>query len=300
MIPDAISPEDSRRLVSPVAAAPMAEPRPVPLIVILPRAPFWRLNLAEVWDYRELLFFMTWRDLKVRYRQTVLGAMWAVLQPLIAMAIFTVVFGIFADMPSDGVPYPLFTFAALLPWNVFATALTRMTGSIVANQHVLTKVYFPRVLAPLSGLGSAVVDFGFSFVVLLVLMGVFGVAPTWRLIAVPLLLVVALAAALGVGLWFAALNVRYRDMAYVVPFLAQIWLYASPVAYSSRVVPEEWHWLYALNPMVGVIEGFRWALLGTPWAPGGLLLISSVVIVLAAVSGLAYFQRTEDTFADIV
>jgi lipopolysaccharide transport system permease protein len=198
------------------------------------------------------------------------------------------------------VPYPVFTFAALLPWNVFSGAITRMTGRIVANQNLISKVYFPRVLAPLSGMGSAVVDFLCAFVVLLLLMGLYGVAPTWRLLAVPVLLAVALAAALGVGLWCAALNVRYRDMTYVVPFLTQVWLYASPVAYSTQIVPDEWRWLYGLNPMVGVIEGFRWAVLGTAWSPGGLMLVSTVVVLAAAITGLAYFQRTEDTFADVV
>jgi lipopolysaccharide transport system permease protein len=276
-----------------------AEARP-PHLIIVPRSPLWRLNLDDLWAYRELLFFMTWRDLKVRYRQTVLGALWAILQPLVAMAIFSVVFGVLAGMPSDGVPYPVFTFAALLPWNVFSGAITRMTGSIVANQNLISKVYFPRVLAPLSGMGSAVVDFLCAFVVLLLLMGLYGVAPTWRLLAVPVLLAVALAAALGVGLWCAALNVRYRDMTYVVPFLTQVWLYASPVAYSTQIVPDEWRWLYGLNPMVGVIEGFRWAVLGTAWSPGGLMLVSTVVVLAAAITGLAYFQRTEDTFADVV
>jgi lipopolysaccharide transport system permease protein len=225
---------------------------------------------------------------------------WAVLQPLIAMAIFTVVFGLLAGLPSDGVPYPLFTFAALLPWTVLATSLSRMTGSVVVNQNLIQRVYFPRVLAPLSGLGSAVVDFCCALVVLLAVTMLAGIMPSWRLLALPALLALTLLAALGVGLWCAALNVRYRDMVFIVPFLTQVWLYISPVGYSSQIVPVEWRWLYGLNPMVGVVEGFRWALLGTAWAPGGLVVLSAVVVLLAAVSGLAYFQRTEDTFADVV
>jgi lipopolysaccharide transport system permease protein len=283
--------------VLPHAAAPAARP---PHIVIVPQTSLWTLPWRELWEARELLWFMVWRDLKVRYRQTALGALWAVLQPLLAMMIFVVVFGHFARMPSDGVPYAVFTFAALLPWNVFSTALSRMTSSIVANSHLISKVYFPRILVPLSGMGSSVVDFACSFVVLLLLMAFYGVAPTWRLALVPILLLIALASALGLGLWCAALNTRYRDVMYVVPFLMQIWLYASPIAYSTQVVPADWRWLYALNPMVGVVEAFRWALLGTAWPSAGLLWPAGVVTVVAAVTGLAYFQKTESTFADVV
>ncbi len=282
------------------ATRPPAAAAPVPHFVIQPRSSPWALRLHEIWAYRELLFFITWRDLKVRYRQTVLGALWAVLQPLIAMVIFSVVFGVLAGMPSDGVPYPVFTFAALLPWNVFGTSLARMTSSVVVNQNLIQRVYFPRVLAPLSAMGSSIVDFAFSLLVLMLLLALYGIAPTWRLLAIPLLLALTLLAALGVGLWCAALNVRFRDIVYVVPFLTQVWLYVSPVGYSSRIVPAEWHWLYGINPLVGVIEGFRWALLGTAWAPVGLIAVSAVVVIIAAVTGLAYFQRTEDTFADIV
>lgn len=278
--------------------APMAV-RP-PLFVIAPRAPGWQLRFGEVWAYRELLLFLIWRDLRIRYRQTALGIVWAVLQPLIAMAIFSIVFGVLARMPSDGVPYPLFTFAALLPWTVCATSLARMTSSLVVNQNLVQRVYFPRVLAPLSGLGSAIVDFLFALLVLLGLMIVAGIMPSWRMLALPLLFAVGLLAAMGVGLWCAAFNVRYRDMVFVVPFLTQVWLYISPVGYSSQMVPVEWRWLYALNPMVGVVEGFRWALLGTPWMPALVMAISSIVAVLVAISGWLYFQRTEDTFADVL
>jgi lipopolysaccharide transport system permease protein len=281
----------------PQAGALPARP---PHFVIEPGTPFLGLQLRELWESRELLWFLVWRDLKVRYRQTALGALWAVLQPLLAMVIFTVIFGRFARMPSDGVPYPLFTFAALLPWNVFSGALTRMTGSVVQNANLISKVYFPRVLTPLSALGSSVVDFGFSLLVFVVLMLAYGVAPTWRVLAVPALLLMTLMITFGIGLWCAALNVRYRDVAYVVPFVTQIWLYASPVAYSTQVVPADWRWLYALNPLVGVIEGFRWVLVGTAWPPIEFLWPSLVITAAAAVTGLMFFQRTESSFADVV
>src|SRR5581483_6519017 len=253
-----------------------------------------------IWEYRELLLFMAWRDVKVRYRQTVLGATWAILQPLTAMVIFSIVFGQLAKLPSDGIPYPIFTFTALLPWNLFSGALTRATASLVASPQLLSKVYFPRVLIPLSAMASSLVDFGFSFLILIALMMFYGVSPTWRMLALPFLILLALAAAFGIGLWLSALNVRYRDVSYIIPFVIQVWLYASPVAYSSTLIPAQWQWLYGLNPLVGVIEGFRWALLGTTWQPGILVLLSVLIVLLIGITGLIYFHRMEETFADVV
>lgn len=276
--------------------APAANPQ----LVIVPDSPLLRLNLRELWDYRELLWFLTWRDIKVRYRQTILGAAWAIVQPLTAMVIFSVVFGQLANLPSDGIPYPIFTFTALLPWNFFSGALTRATTSLVSSSNLLSKVYFPRVIIPLSASLGALVDFGFAFLILIGMMLYYGIAPTPRIFMLPFLLLLALLAAFGIGLWLAALNVRYRDVNYIIPFVVQVWLYASPVAYSSTLIPAQWQWLYGLNPMVGVIEGFRWALLGTSWEPSGLILLSTFIILVVLVTGLMYFHRMEDTFADIV
>ncbi len=271
-----------------------------PLLVIVPDSQLFHLNLREVWNYRELLLFLTWRDIKVRYRQTVLGAAWAILQPLTAMVIFSIVFGQLAKLPSDGIPYPIFTYTALLPWNLFSGALTRATSSLVASSNLISKVYFPRVLVPLSAMMSALVDFGFAFLILIGMMIFYGIVPTWRILALPFLLFLALAAAFGIGLWLSALNVRYRDVNYIIPFVIQVWLYASPVAYSSTLIPAQWQWLYGLNPLTGVIEGFRWALLGTSWEPGGLILLSALIVAFVLVAGLVYFHRMEDSFADIV
>ncbi len=271
-----------------------------PHLVIVPDSPLLQLNLREVWDYRELLMFLTWRDIKVRYRQTLLGAAWAIVQPLTAMVIFSIVFGQLAKLPSDGIPYPIFTFTALLPWNFFSGALTRATTSLVSSSNLLSKVYFPRVIIPLSATLGALVDFAFAFLILLGMMLFYGIGLTPRVLILPFLLLLALLAAFAMGLWLSALNVRYRDVNYVIPFLVQVWLYASPVAYSSTLIPAQWQWLYGLNPLVGVIEGFRWALLGTSWEPGVLILISIVIISAVLVSGLVYFQRMQDTFADIV
>jgi lipopolysaccharide transport system permease protein len=273
--------------------------------VLEPARRRFRLNLGEVWAFRELLVFLAWRDLKVRYRQTLFGAAWAVIQPLTAMVVFSLVFGRLAGLPSEGVPYPVFTYAALLPWTLFATVLTRMSGSIVASANLVSKIYFPRVLIPLASQGAACLDFLIAFGILVLMMLGFGVPITWRILAVAPLAVLALGAASGIGLWLAALNVRYRDVNYVVPFFVQIWMFVSPVAYSATIVADElpqWKWLYDLNPLVGVIEGFRWALLGTPWTSGTLVALSiSVAGTLALVVGsLAYFHRTEHAFADVV
>ena len=272
----------------------------IPTTIIEPSRGWVSLELREIWEYRELLFFLIWRDVKVRYKQTVLGAAWAIIQPFTAMVIFSIVFGRLARLPSDGLPYPIFTYTALLPWNFFATALSRSGGSLVGSASLITKVYFPRLIIPISAAVGGAVDFAIAFLILLGMMAFYGILPTAAVLAMPLLLLLALATALGVGLWLSALNVRYRDVGYIIPFLVQVWLYASPVAYSSSLVPEHWRPLYGLNPMAGVVEGFRWALLGTAWQPGPLIAVSVGVVIVILVSGALYFRRTEKTFADVV
>lgn len=258
-----------------------------------------RLNLRELWEYRELLYFLTLRDIQIRYKQAALGVTWAVIQPLLAMVIFSIVFGKLAGLPSDG-PYPVFSFAGLLPWQLFAGALSRAGMSLVANRNLLTKVYFPRIIIPLSATLAGLVDFGFSLIILLFLMAFYGVHLTWNILALPLLTVLALLAALGVGLWISALNVKYRDFEHALPFVIQAWLYASPVAYSIALIPTGvWQTLYGLNPMAGVIQGFRWALLGG--SPPGLLFGASIIVVVIVLfGGIIYFRKMEDGFADIV
>ncbi len=279
---------------------PAASAAPTVRLVIEPAHGWVSLNLREVWEYRELLVFLAWRDVAVRYKQTLLGGAWAILQPFTAMIVFSVVFGQFAHLPSDGLPYPIFAYTALLPWNFFSGALSRASTSLVSSANLITKVYFPRVIVPLAAAAGAAVDFAVAFLMLIAMMIFFGIAPSWRIVLLPVFLLVAFITALGVGLWVSALNVRYRDMGYLIPFAVQVWLYASPVAYSSSIVPEQWRLLYGLNPMAGVIEGFRWALLGTQWEPGPLIGVSLVVIALLLVSGLVFFQRMEETFADVV
>jgi lipopolysaccharide transport system permease protein len=261
---------------------------------------FLELRLREVWMYRELLYFFIWRDLKVRYKQTVIGVAWVVLQPLMSMGVFTIFFGRLARLPSDGLPYPVFYFAALAPWTYFSTALTTATNVVVENQRVITKVYFPRLILPFSSVLSGLVDFGIAFVVLLALVLGYGLRPGIQAIWLPFLLLLALATALGIGLWLSALNALYRDVKYVTPFLVQFWMLASPVAYPSSLVPAKWRWLYGLNPMAGVIEGFRWALTGHGQPPGTLLLASAGAVVVLLLGGLAFFQRMEGTVADVV
>ena len=272
----------------------------LPVTHITPPAGWFELNLAEVWQHRELLYFFVWRDIKVRYKQTAIGAGWAVLQPLLTMAIFTLFFGRLAKIPSDGIPYPVFFYAALLPWIYFAGALAGATNAVVENQRVITKVYFPRLILPFSSVLSGLVDFAIGFVLLLVMMVYYGVQPGMALLWLPVFLLLATATALGAGLWLAAWNARYRDVRYAIPFLVQLWMFASPVAYPSSLVPESWRWLYGLNPMAGVIEGFRWALTGQGTAPGPLLLASAFAVVVLLVGGVAYFQRIEGTIADVV
>jgi lipopolysaccharide transport system permease protein len=267
---------------------------------IEPPRGWFKLRLEELWDYRELLYFYVWRDVKVRYKQTVIGIAWVVLQPLMTMGIFTLFFGRLAKLPSNGLPYPVFYFAALVPWVYFSTALQNCTSVVVDNQRVITKVYFPRLVLPLSAVVSGLVDFAIGFIVLLVVTAIYGIKPTLAVLWLPILLLLAVLTALGVGLWMSALNALYRDVRYVVPFLIQFWMFASPVAYPSSLVPQGWRWLYGLNPMAGVIDGFRWALTSHGVAPGPLMLVSASVVLVVLLSGLLFFQRMEGTVADRV
>lgn len=271
----------------------------IPSLIIRPPRKWVPVDLHELWNYRELLYSFTWRDVMLRYKQTALGVLWAIIQPLFMMIIFTVFFGGLAKIPSEGVPYPLFVLAALLPWTLFAEGLTRSTTSMVTNANIMTKVYFPRLIMPLSSITSPLVDFTVSLVILFIMMAYYGFVPTINIVFLPLFLLLALATSLGVGLWLSALNVKYRDFQYTVPFIIQIWLFASPVVYASSLVPESMRLLYGLNPMAGVIEGFRWVLLGTG-APSAMILVSVGMVVALLVSGAFYFRRMEQYYADIV
>ncbi len=272
----------------------------IPTLIIEPSKGWVPLRLRELWEYRELLYFLVWRDIKVRYKQTVLGAAWAIIQPFFTMVVFSVFFGSLAKIPSDGIPYPIFVYCALLPWQLFAYALTQSSNSLVANQNLITKVYFPRLIAPMSSVLAGLMDFAIAFVILIGMMLFYGIRPTLAILTLPFFVFFAIAAALAVGLWLSALNVQYRDVAYTIPFLTQFWLFATPIAYPSSLVPEQWRALYGLNPMAGVVEGFRWALLGSNTPSVGLLLVSVVVVVLLFISGLYYFRRMEKTYADVV
>jgi lipopolysaccharide transport system permease protein len=258
------------------------------------------LGLKDLWQYRELLFFLTWRDIKVRYKQTALGAAWAIIQPLLTMLVFTLFFGRLAKVPSDGIPYPLFSYTALLPWQLFAYALTESSNSVVANERLITKVYFPRLFVPMASILAGLVDFVIAFVLVIGMMVWYGVRPTWAVLTLPFFVIFTMVTALGVGLWLSALNVQYRDVRYTLTFIVQFWLIASPVAYSSTLVPARWRPFYGLNPMAGVIEGFRWALLGKTQAPGAMLWVSVIVVALVLIGGLYYYRRMEKTFADVV
>jgi lipopolysaccharide transport system permease protein len=268
--------------------------------IIQPTRGWASLRLEELWRYRELLFFLAWRDVKVRYKQTALGVAWAVLQPLLGMLIFTLFFGRLAKVPSDGIPYPLFSYTALLVWQLFAYSLTESSNSVVANERLITKVYFPRLVIPTASVLAGLVDFAVAFILVIGMMVYYGVRPSWTILTLPLFIVFAIATGLGVGLWLSALNVQYRDVRYTLPFIAQFWLFASPVVYSSTLVPARWRPLYGLNPMAGVVEGFRWALLGKQPAPGVMFAVSSLVVVALLISGLYYYRRMEKSFADVV
>jgi lipopolysaccharide transport system permease protein len=258
------------------------------------------LELRELWAYRELLYFLAWRDVKVRYKQTVLGAAWAILQPFFTMVIFSLFFGRLAGMPSDEIPYPIFSYAALVPWQFFAGGLTRSSNSLVGSGSLIKKVYFPRLVVPVAAVLPGAVDFVLAFAVLLGMMLFYGIVPTLNVAWLPLLLLLAFVTALGAGLWLSALNVQFRDVGYLVPFLANAWMFATPIAYPSSLLDQPWRTLYGLNPMAGVVEGFRWALLGTETAPGPMVLVSAGAAVALLVSGAFYFRRMEQTFADVV
>jgi lipopolysaccharide transport system permease protein len=271
-----------------------------PIVRIQARSAWLALDLAELWAYRELLYFFVWRDIKVRYKQTVIGAAWAILQPVLTMIVFSLFFGRLAKIPSQGLPYPIFYYSALLPWMYFATAMQGATSIVVDNQRVITKIYFPRVVLPIASVLSGLLDFAISFGVFLVMMAYYRIMPMSSVVWLPAFLLLAVLTALGVGLWLSALNALYRDVRYVVPFLVQFWMFASPVAYPSSLVPQRWRWLYGLNPMAGVIEGFRWALTGHGQPPGILLAASSGAVILLVFSGLIYYHAVEGTMADVV
>jgi lipopolysaccharide transport system permease protein len=272
----------------------------LPVLRIDSRRTWMALDLAELWAYRELLYFFVWRDIKVRYKQTAIGAAWAVLQPVLTMLVFSLFFGKLAKIPSQGLPYPIFYYCALLPWMYFSTAMQAATNVVVEQQRVITKVYFPRVVLPISSVLSGLLDFAISFIVFIAMMFYYRIAPTKAIVWLPAFTLLAMLTALGVGLWLSALNALYRDVRYVLPFLVQFWMFASPVAYPSSLVPEKWHWLYGLNPMTGVIEGFRWALTGHGQTPGALLAASSSAVILLVLGGLIYYHSVEGKIADVV
>lgn len=270
-------------------------------VTVKPSQGWSSLNWRELWNCRELLFFLTWRDIKVRYKQTVFGITWAVLQPFLTMVVFTIFFGKLAKMPSDGIPYPIFAYSALLPWQLFSHAVSDAANSLVANQQLITKVYFPRLIIPVASILGGLVDFLFAFFILVMMMVYYGFFPTWRMLLLPLLVLLTAFISLGAGFWLASLNVKYRDVRYAIPFLIQIWFFATPITYPTSLIQNSsWRYVYSLNPMVGVAEGFRWVLLAETAGLGSLLMASLMSAVLLVVGGLIYFRNTERTFADII
>jgi lipopolysaccharide transport system permease protein len=267
---------------------------------IEPTRGFFKLDLAAVWGYRELLYFLVWRDVKVRYKQTIIGAAWAILQPLMTMMIFTVIFGNFAQIPSDGLPYSIFAYTALMPWNYFSQAISRGGMSLVGEANLIVKVYFPRLIIPIASVVSPLIDFFVSFLALIVMIAWFGIVPGWNVVFLPVFLLLALITGLAVALWLSPLNVRYRDVGHAIPFFVQFWFFASPVTYPVSLVPEQWRLLYSLNPMVGVIEGFRWTLLGKEAPAFGVIAVSTAMVVLLLLGGIVFFKRMERTFADVI
>ncbi len=272
---------------------------PLSITVIRPSRGWIPINLKDLWGYHELLYFLIWREIKVRYKQTLLGFSWAIVQPLFMMIVFTLFFGNLAKVPSEGIPYPLFNYAALLPWTLFAEGINRSSNSLVGNVNLVQKVYFPRLIMPLSGILSPLVDFAIAFIVLIGMMFYYGYAPTVSILWLPVFIILAVMTALGAGLWLSTINVKYRDVRYIIPFLVQLWLFASPVVYPSSLLPDKFQLIYGINPMAGVIEGFRWSLLGTQ-PPGSLITVSSVIVVMILISGAYYFRRSEKTFADVI
>lgn len=283
-----------------MSAQPLKPAETFPTFFIDPPRTWPSIGLREIWDYRELLYFLTWRDVKVRYKQTALGAAWAIIQPVFMMGVFSLFFGLLAGMPSDGIPYPIFTFCALLPWQLFAHALAESSNSLVGNQNLISKVYFPRLIVPISAVLGGLVDFAIAFAILVGMLLFYGIVPGWQIVTLPAFILLAVLTALAVGLWLSALNVQYRDVRYTINFLTQFWLFATPVAYPSSIVPERWRPLYGLNPMAGVVEGFRWALLNKAEPPGAMLWLSIAVVTILLLGGLYYFRRLEQFFADVV
>ena len=275
-----------------------------PITYLRPAKGLAALNLRDLWEYRELIYFLTWRDLKVRYKQTILGFAWVMLQPIINMVVFTVLFGQLLNVPTGGIPYPIFSFAALLPWGYFAGSLTRSSTTLVGSANLISKVYFPRMVIPISGVISGFVDFAVAFIVLLGMMIFYKISLSWNILLLPVFLLLAMVTALGFGLWLSALNVRFRDINHIVPFLIEIWKYVTPVIYGATLIPEKYRWLLGLNPMTGVVEGFRWAILGKTYSDtfqgGPLFIISILITLLVLVSGVIFFRNTERTFADII
>jgi homopolymeric O-antigen transport system permease protein len=271
-----------------------------PVIRIQPTRGWTSLKLREVWDHRELTSIFIWRDIKVRYRQTVIGALWAIIQPFLTMVIFSIFFGRLAGIPSDDVPYPIFSFAALVPWTFFANSINQASNSLVNNAEMIKKIYFPRLTMPIASVLGGLVDFILAFIILLLMMLYYGFVPTINILWFPFFVLLALLTALGVSLWLAAMNVQFRDVRYMVPFIMQAWLFATPVAYPSSLLSEPWHTIYGLNPMVGVVEGFRWALLGTGTGPGPMIFVSFFVALALLISGVYYFRRVEKIFADVI
>lgn len=269
-------------------------------IVLEPPHGWFNLRFDELWEFRELLFFLIWRNITVRYKQTIFGAAWAIIQPVLTMVVFSIIFGKLANLPSDGIPYPIFSYTALLPWNLFSRGVSDSTSSLVSNQNMITKTYFPRLILPASSVLSGLVDFGIAFLVLVGMMPFFGIQFTWRILSLPVFIILALFTAMAAGMWFSTFNVRYRDVKYVTPFIMQFWLYATPIAYSSSLIPEKWQTLYSLNPMTGVVMGFRWAMLGQSFSLGTPFFVSLVAVGVLFIGGLIYFQRMEQTFADLV
>lgn len=272
----------------------------IPVILVRPSKGWASLNLGELWRYRELVYFFIWRDIKVRYKQTLLGAAWAIIQPFFVMVIFNIFFGKLAKIPSDGIPYPIFSYVALLPWQLFENGVRKAGNSLVSGRNLLTKVYFPRLAIPIATVIAGLVDFALALTILLGMMWFYDYSPTKWILFTPLLLILALVTALGTGLWLSALNVTYRDIGYIIPFILRVWFFLTPITYSASIVPEEYQTIYALNPMTGVIQGFRWAMLGAGEPPSALILASTVAAVFLMISGLFYFRRMERTFADVV
>jgi lipopolysaccharide transport system permease protein len=294
-----ISRERTKRQAT-LTASPPVRAGDIPTIRIEPSHGWVSLKLRELWEYRELLYFLIWRDIKVRYKQTVLGAAWAIIQPFFTMVVFSLFFGRLAKVPSDGIPYPIFSYAALVPWTFFASGLSQASTAMVSQANLIKKVYFPRLAIPIAKVLAGTVDFVLAFILLLGMMLAYGIVPTVNVLWLPLLLLLALITSLGTALWLTAMDVQFRDIRYTVPFITQFWMFATPIAYPSSLLPEPWRTLYGINPLAGVVEGFRWALLGTDTAPGPIIIVSSLVALTLLVSGAFYFRRMEKTFADVV